>query len=141
MMFAGAILALMGVVSIVFAMRERGIRGQLATQGLQAPATVTNIQRHVTRTSKSRDVDWIVSFNFTTMDGQNITGSKVYETRHNLPEVGEVLEVTYLLDNPKRHRLSKDVNSQASIIIGLVVGFGMSAVGAVVFFVGLAQML
>lgn len=130
----GLIFGGIGALVMALGLRERSILAELKTSGVEAEATVTNVQRKVTKdTDGNRDVDWIAHYTFTTAEGIRQNGQKRYETKRGVPAVGDILAITYLPDKPDRNRLSSAVQTETGLVYLLIGGvFFIVGVGVVI---------
>lgn len=131
-LFMGSIFFAVGALVVYFGFRERRIMNELRASGQEAQATVMAVDRKVTRDSDGdTDTDWVVTYQFSSLDGQTHVGTKRYETPRNLPNVGNTIMVMYMPDKPERNRVAQDVQSSFGpiMIIGIGLVFALFGVG------------
>lgn len=112
----GIFFLISAVLLILGGIWERDQQNKFATEGIETSATVAEIDYDSgSVATRPRYERWIVTFNFTTAEGQSVFGTKTYTSNANLPKVGDVVEIVYLSSDPRKVRLKEEVQDPPNV--------------------------
>ena len=86
----------------------RTVAQELQGNGIETSATVTKVRQMSNTSSIKR---WFVTWEFTTMHGEQSRGGTVIGSPATPPEVDDSIEIIYSLDHPRRNRLKEVVST------------------------------